>query len=62
MDALQEIVKAHIRAGRAYYEMAVIERACGLSEREALQRAELVTSCQFYKAVEEILEKAEYQE
>jgi hypothetical protein len=59
MDPLREIVKAHIRAARRFYELGVLERMGGMSDSAAKQRAELVTTCQFYDEVKRILEEIE---
>ncbi len=59
MDALREIVKAHVKAARAYQETVELERLTGASEKSTRQLAELTTTCEFYEAVRRILEELE---
>lgn len=59
MDALREIVKVHIRAARQFHDLVELERLAGASDTAARQKAELVTTCQFYSDAERILAESE---
>jgi len=59
MDPLREIVTAHISTARRFFELATLERLAGMTDTAACQRAELVTTCEFYAEVRRILEEFE---